>query len=343
MAPRPHWKGFLKLSLVSCPIALYPAISAAERISFRNVNKTTGNRLRQQLVDSVTGEVVQSHDKGRGYQVGEREFLLVKDEELAAAHQEARTRPFAASPAPATPPPREEPSRTEELPRPRGRMKQAVEVEEIEEEEQAPAPSPRPIIENTRTIEIDRFFPRDQLDPRYFDTPYFITPRDHVGLEAYAVIRDAMRAKDVVGMGRVVLSKRERPIIVQAMGDGLTGMTLRYSHEVRSAADYFDDIPELVLPADMLRVAEHIVDVKLADFDPAHLEDRYRTVLIEKLRERHAELPRREAPAVPSRENVVSLMDALKRSLAAEKPAARPTPRRAAAQKRSASSGRKSK
>jgi DNA end-binding protein Ku len=56
MAPRPHWKGFLKLSLVSCPVSLYPALAPAERVSFRQVNRQTGNRLRQQLVDSVTGE-----------------------------------------------------------------------------------------------------------------------------------------------------------------------------------------------------------------------------------------------------------------------------------------------
>src|SRR3954467_10839881 len=96
MAPRAHWKGFLKLSLVSCPIALYPAISAAEKISFRQVNRETGHRLRQQLVDAVTGEVVESQKKGRGYEVGENEFLIVRDEELKEAQQEARERPFSA-------------------------------------------------------------------------------------------------------------------------------------------------------------------------------------------------------------------------------------------------------
>src|SRR3954466_11481709 len=99
MAPRAHWKGFLKLSLVSCPIALYPATSAAEKVSFRQVNRETGNRLRQQLVDAVTGELVASHSKGRGYEVGENDFLLVENEELQSAQQEARERPFSAAPA----------------------------------------------------------------------------------------------------------------------------------------------------------------------------------------------------------------------------------------------------
>src|SRR5215467_6235496 len=92
MAPRPLWKGYLKLSLVSCPIALYPAINAAERVSFRQVNRATGHRLRHQLVDAVTGVPIEAHEKGRGYEVGENQFVLVEDEELERARQEARTR-----------------------------------------------------------------------------------------------------------------------------------------------------------------------------------------------------------------------------------------------------------
>ena len=97
---------------------------------------------------------------------------------------------------------------------------------------------PRPRIENTRTIEIERFVPLGQVDARYHHTPYYIAPRDLVGQEAFAVIRDALSAKDVVGMGRVVLSNRERPIMLEPMGLGLRGITLRYSHEIRSDAGW---------------------------------------------------------------------------------------------------------
>jgi DNA end-binding protein Ku len=89
MAPRPNWKGYLKLSLVSCPIALYPAASASERVSFPQINKQTGNRLRQQLVDEVTREVVESHDKGRGYEIGKGQYLAVEDDELEAIQVES--------------------------------------------------------------------------------------------------------------------------------------------------------------------------------------------------------------------------------------------------------------
>ncbi len=201
MAPRPHWKGFLKLSLVSCPIALYPAVSPAERISFRQVNKRSGNRLRHQLVDSVTGEIVQPQDKGRGYEVGQEQFLVIQEEDLAQARQEARERPFSAPPAstsrPDTPP---------EKPTPRPAL---FRREQSAEDDVLPGltpPGPPPRLENNRTIELDRFFSRDQLDPRYYNAPYYIAPRDLVGQEAFAVIRDAMAESGLVGLGRVILS-----------------------------------------------------------------------------------------------------------------------------------------
>jgi Ku protein len=319
MAARSHWKGYLKLSLVSCPIALYPAISAAERISFRNVNRRTGNRLRQQLVDTVTGQVVDTDDKGRGYEVGENQFLLLQDEELEAARDAARAGPYSASPAtPALPgidwplvkagaasPPKE---RSRTLP------------EEKPDEIIAATPAAPPVrVENNRTIVIERFFPCAQIDTRYLDTPYYIAPREEVAQEAFAVIREAMRGKEVVGMGHVVLSKRERPIIIQPMGNGLSGTTLRYTHEVRSETNVFAEIPALTLPDDIMQVAERILETKLADFDPAFLEDRYRTVLLAKLREKRAELPKKAGIAAPSRQNVIDLMEVLKRSLETER------------------------
>jgi DNA end-binding protein Ku len=323
MALRPHWKGYLKLSLVSCPVALYPAIAAAERVSFRQVNRQTGNRLRQQLVDSVTGEVVQSHERGRGYEVGQNQFLMVEEEELETAQQEAKTRPYSAVPASVVHQQADEQEASEPARAPKRITGSRREEPRRAEAPPVVRPAPPPvIIENNRTIEIERFVPRAQIDPRYHDTPYYIAPRDQVGQEAFAVIREAMRGKEMVGMGRVILSKRERPIIIEPLGNGLRGMTLRYAHEVRSEAEYFSDIPEIKLPDEMLRIAEHILETKTAEFDAAFLEDRYRTVLVEMLRSKQAELPTTiSAPPPGSSQNVINLMDALKRSLAAERPA----------------------
>jgi DNA end-binding protein Ku len=324
MVPRPHWRGFLKLSLVSCPIALYPAIAPAERISFRQVNKRTGHRLRQQLVDSVTGEVVGSENKGRGYEVGQNEFLIVREEELTQAREKAREQPYSARP-----PANRRPDTLQEEPAPRRRT---LKRDEPAEEDAPPISplEPPPRLENNRTIELDRFFPRDQLDPRYYHAPYYITPRDLVGQEAFAVIRDAMADTGLVGMGRVILSNRERPILVEPSGRGLRGTILHYAHQIRSEDEYFADIPKLVLPDEMVEVAKHILQTKKAQFDPAFLEDRYRTVLASMLREKQALLPTAATSAPPPPQNVINLLDVLRRSLATEHPSAS-TPRRGTA------------
>jgi DNA end-binding protein Ku len=338
MVLRPLWKGYLKLSLVSCPIALYPAISAAQRISFRQVNRATGNRLRHQLVDAVTGVPIEAGEKGRGYEVGENQFVLVSDEELEAARQEgARTRSDRTAPRSA-PIDQDEGERVQ-AEEPSGAQKW------LKREPPPIAPPPRPKVENTRTIAIERFVPLVQIDRRYYDTPYYVVPRDELGLEAFAVIREAMGMTEYVGMGHVVLSNRERPIVVEPMGKGLLGMTLRYTHEVRSETEYFAQIPELVLPKEMLGIAERIVEAMKADFDPGHLQDRYRTALMTMLQEKKQNVPRASGRATPSRANVVSLMDVLRRSLAAERPAARgadpkPQGRRVAANRRSGATNR---
>ena len=220
-ASRPYWKGYLKLSLVSCPIALYTATSSAERVSFRQINKKTGNRLRQQLVDEVSREPVESEDKGRGYEVAKNTFIPVEDEELDAI-----------------------------------------------------------AIESNHTISIDSFVPRSQIDERYFESPYYLAPNDAVGMEAFAVIRDAMKRKGMVALAKIVLAKRERVIMLQPWEKGLIGTTLRYPYELRDSKDYFDEIPEVKLPAEMLDLAEHIIEGKSADFDPAQFVDRYEQAVV---------------------------------------------------------------
>ena len=267
MAPaRPHWKGYLKLSLVSCPIALYTGTSATERVSFRQINKKTGNRLRQQLVDEVTREPVEGPDKGRGYEYAKNAYLPVDDDELDAI-----------------------------------------------------------AIESNHTIEIDSFVPRDQIDERYLDTPYYIAPNDQAGLEVFAVIREAMRGKSMVALGRVVLSKRERVIMLEPWDKGLMGTTLRYPYEVRDAKEYFGDVPEVKVEPEMLKLAEHILQNKATDFDPSQFVDHYEEAVVEMLKRKQAGLAVSREQAAPRTHNVVNLMDALRRSIAQDQAAsARP-------------------
>ena len=232
MAPRAYWKGYLKLSLVSCPIALYPATSAIERVSFRQVNRQTGNRLRQQLVDSVTGERVNSENKARGYEISKDQFLMVEDAELEAIQ-----------------------------------------------------------VEGTHTIDIDSFVPRDQVDERYLDSPYYIAPTDKIGQEAFAVIREAMRDKRMAGIGRVVIARRERPIMLEPFGKGILGTTLRYPYEVREAEGYFEDAQDIKLSDETRELTAHILETKRADFDPAKFEDRYETAVVAMLKSKQAGMP----------------------------------------------------
>jgi DNA end-binding protein Ku len=333
--PRAYWNGFLKLSFVSCPVALYPATTAAERVSFRQVNRRTGHRLRHQLVDSVTGETVDTHDKARGYEASENRFLLVEDREIEQARSE-RAPPGA--------------FRLAEPPRPAPSPARAAEPDEDDAEEeqdrtgygqqdeQEEAPLvPRP--QNTRTIEIERFVAAGQIAVRYYEKPYYIVPRDAVGQEAFAVIRDAMSRENVSGLARVVLSSRDRPMLVAPMGNGLCGVTLRFSHEVRGQEEYFGEIPEMKLPAEMMKLAQHIIETKSEEFSPAMLEDHYRNALVRLLKKKQAKMPAPPAPVAPSRENVINLMDALRRSIAAEPPRKKPAAvsRPASAKRRSPS------
>ena len=269
MAPRAYWKGYLKLSLVSCPIALYPATSSSERVSFNRINKKTGNRLKQQQLDAETGEPVDKEDIGRGYEIGKGQYLQVEDDE----------------------------------------------IEKIR-------------IESTHTIEIDSFVPRSEIDDRYPDSPYYVAPTDQVGQDAFAVIRDAIREKGLVALGRVVVSRREYVVMLEAFEKGLLATTLRYAYEVREPAAYFEDIPDLKLPAEMKQLASHILDTKAAHFEPAKFTDHYETALVELLRAKQAgrivEAPKDE----PAPQRVINLMDALRASIGAEtkkKPAAAST------------------
>ena len=259
MAPlRPYWKGYLKLSLVSCPIAVYSATSTSERVAFKQINRKTGHRLRQQLVDDETGDVIEASDKSRGYEVAKYEYMMVEDDELEAI-----------------------------------------------------------AIESNQTIEIDSFVPRAQIDERFLDSPYYLVPEDRVGQDAFAVIREAMRGKEMVAIGRIVLAKRERVMMLKPWEKGLIGTTLRYASEVRDTAAYFGELPDIAVPADMLQLAEHILETKAADFEPAQFRDRYEDAVVAMLKAKQAgRTPSTEAPRFADRK-IVDLMEALKRSLAA--------------------------
>ena len=256
MAPRAYLKGSLKLSLVTCPVALYPASTAAEKTRFHMINRETGNRLKQQMVDAETGDVVEGEQKGRGYELSKGKFVEIEKDELEAVQ-----------------------------------------------------------IESTHTIDIDSFVPREEIDKRYLSHPYYIVPDGKAGVDAFAVIRDAMKDQDRVALARIVLTNREHIITLEPLGKGLLGTTLRYPYELRDEADYFDDIKSPKISKDMVELASHILDQKAAHFDPDKFKDQYENALKALVRRKAAGKPLKPAEREERGDNVVDLMDALKQSL----------------------------
>jgi DNA end-binding protein Ku len=273
MAARANWKGYLRLSLVSCPIALYPATSESEKVRFNQLNKNTGNRIRYSKVDAETGEEVDSEDIIKGYQGSKGQFVEITDEDLEAV-----------------------------------------------------------AVESSRTIDIDQFVPREEIDDLYNIRPYFIAPEGKIGAEAFVTIREAIAATGQVAIGRLVLTTREHMIALEPRGKGLMGTLLRYPYEVRDEAHYFDDIPNIKIEKEMLDLAKHIVKSKSGHFEPDKFEDRYETALREVINKKaKGEKIEARQPERPS--NVINLMDALKQSIAAERgekaPAAKPATKKA--------------
>ena len=215
--PRSSWKGYLKLSLVSCAVALYNASSASERVSFNNLNRKTGNRLKHNLVDSVTGEPVDTAERVKGYQVAKGQYVMVEDTEIEALK-----------------------------------------------------------IESTRTIEIETFVPQAEVDQIYVDSPYYLAPDDKVAEEAFAVIREAMTKKKMVGIGRIVLARRERMLMLQPRDKGMLATTLRYPYEVRAGNEIFDEIGDTKLPAEMLDIAQEIINRMSGHFEPETFTKHFR-------------------------------------------------------------------
>ena len=279
MAPRANWKGFLRLSLVTCPVALYPATSEADKVSFNQINKNTGHRIKYLKVDADTGEEVASEDIVKGYKVDTDTYVEVTNEELDNV-----------------------------------------------------------ALESTRTIEIDEFVQRDEIDPRYIIRPYYLCPDGKVGHDAFAVIRETIRDMNMVAIGRVVLTSREHIIALEPLGKGLVGTLLRYPYEVRSETAYFDDIENVKVTKDMLDLAKHIVNQKSGHFEPEKFEDQYETAVVDLINQKRAGKPLTKKEQ-PRSTNVVDLMEALRRSVGSA--GSEKTAKKSAKKPRKAAAGQK--
>src|SRR6202011_1852318 len=171
---------------------------------------------------------------------------------------------------------------------------------------------------------IDEFVPKADIDNRYVIRPYYLIPDGKVGHDAFAVIRETARSMNKVAIGRVVLTNREHIIALEPLGKGLMGTLLRYPYEVRGEKEYFDDIQDVKVTKDMLDLAKHIVESKSAAFEPEAFEDHYESALVDLINKKRSGVSLTAKAAPKTSGNVINLMDALKRSLASEKPSAAP-------------------
>lgn len=259
MAARPSWEGHLRLSLVTCPVALWSATSEADSVRFNLINPKTNNRIKMVTVDAGTGEEVSRAGLVKGYAIAKNEYVLFDKEELDAVK-----------------------------------------------------------LESTRIIDIEKFVPRASIDRLYWDQPYHLVPSGKTGIDAFVVIREAMRKRNMVAIGRLVMSTRERVCAIEIEEDGLLLTTLRTPEEVRS----IDEVGHPDLPkADpkMLDIAEKIVAQQSGEFDPAEFNDRYEDALRALIEEKKKGKPVKPArPAAEDDTKVVDLMAALKKSLQGE-------------------------
>ncbi|HUO23516.1 MAG TPA: Ku protein [Caulobacteraceae bacterium] len=254
MAQHSTWQGHLKLSLVTCPVALYAATDAGGEVHFNLINPATHNRIRMQTIDPDTGPVERSK-LVKGYEVAKGEYILLSDDEIRAVR-----------------------------------------------------------LESTKTIDIDRFVPADEIDRLYWDTPYYVAPEGKMAQEPFAVVREAMRRSGQIAIGRVVIGVRERILALEPRGKGILAYTLRTEDEVRQSSDVFAGIAAVEPDPEMIDIAEKIIAQRKGPFDPAKFVDRYEEAL-RALIERKKKGHKVQAVAEPEDTNVVDLMAALRASL----------------------------
>lgn len=260
MAPPAFWKGYLKLSLVTCPVAMTPAVSESEKIRFHTLNKATGNRVQSQYVDAETGDPVDPADQVKGYQVGAEEYVTLEDDELAAV-----------------------------------------------------------ALESTRAIDLEMFVPKESIDWLWYDRPYYLAPDDPVGEEAFSVIREAMAATNMVGISRLVLARRERAVMLEPRERGIVLWTLQYGEAVREPQLYFHEIGEGKPDTKLFSLITKLIEERTRSWDASMIEDPVQEHLRELIeaKKKHKALPKAKSAPAP-KGNVISIMDALRKSIAAE-------------------------
>lgn len=187
--------------------------------------------------------------------------------------------------------------------------------------------------QSDKTLTIESFLDDAEIDNVYFDKPYYLAPAQSDASELFVLIREGLHKNKVVAIAKTTLFRRARTVLIGAYGDGLLAITLNFDYEVRSAQQAFDDVPDVKIEGEMLRLARHIIDTKRGTFDPSTFEDRYEQALAELVKAKLEGKP--IAPPRKAREGkVVNLLEALRESAALSARNAKPATKKRAAQPR---------
>jgi DNA end-binding protein Ku len=270
MAARPSWRGHLKLSLVTCPVALYNAITPAGEVHFHLINPETKHRVKSVVIDATTDEILDRKDLLKGYEFSKGKYVTLTQDEIKAVK-----------------------------------------------------------LESTKTIDIEKFVPAEDIDRLYWDNPYYLVPDGKLAAEPFAVIRAAMEKNEQVALGRLVMSQRERLVALEPRGKGIVATTLRSHDEVRDMKQFFSEIPAVRMDKEMVEVATKIMAQKEAAFDPDTFEDRYEDALRDLIKRKRKGQDVLEAEEPEEEEsNVIDLMEALQASLKKKRGAAKAAPKK---------------
>jgi DNA end-binding protein Ku len=266
LSNRPVWQGHLRLSLVSCPVALFNATSRSNDISFHLLNPETNNRIRMIPTDPETGPVERS-SLVKGYEIEKNRYVILDEEDLDSVR-----------------------------------------------------------LQTTHTLDIEKFVDENTIDRLFWDNPFLLMPGDDMAVNAYGVIREAMKDAGRVALGRVVMHTRERLMALEPRGKGILAYSLRMRNEVVDVEKAFESIPNEKLDKRMIDIAEQIIEQQEGEFAPAEFKDRYEEALRELIERKEKGEKTTVAAPPPDTSNVIDLMEALKKSLNKKGAAAKAKP-----------------
>jgi DNA end-binding protein Ku len=255
MPSRAYWSGQIRLSLVSIPVDVVPATKSDAKISFHQIHKPSGARIRYQKIVPGKGPV-ENEEIVKGYELEKGKYVLLSDAEIDKIKLEAK-----------------------------------------------------------KTIDLVQFVDLHEIDPAFFERPFFVLPEEDSDPEAFVVLRDALKKKKKMGLGQIVIRGKGSLVAIKAFGKGMMLETLRYADELKKSEPVFKGIPDLKPEADMIELAEELIEKKAKKFVASAFEDTYEKAMRELIEAKAEHRQVREIEEPRESAKVIDLMEALRKSV----------------------------